>query len=261
MMVLPALLLALQALQATQPGPAARPAPVVPDYPFAVGERFTFSAKLGIISLGEGSVEVAATDTVRGVDAFLFRFTLAGGVPLYSLDDTLESWTGVQDLLSRRFVQRQLEGGKTRFRHYEIFPDSGVYHELVKNKTGAASSFPIDDAAFLYFVRITPLEVGKTYEFDRYFRKELNPVVLTVHKREEMELPDGSKVQCLVIQPIIGEKGGLFSRQSDTRVWLTDDARRIPVQIRMRFPFGVITMRLKEMHLPARPPAPAPTPA
>jgi hypothetical protein len=256
-MALPALLLALQAA----PGPGVKPAPAMPDYPFAVGERLTFSAKLGIISLGEGSVEVAGTDTVRGVDAFHFRFTLAGGVPLYSLDDTLESWTGIQDLLSRRFVQHQLEGGKTRVRHYEIFPDSGVYHELVKHKTGAASSFPIDDAAFLYFVRITPLEVGQTYEFDRYFRQELNPVVLKVHKREQMELPDGTKAQCLVIQPIIGEKGGLFSRQSDTRVWLTDDERRLPVQIRMRFPFGVITMRLKEMHLPARPPKAVQSPA
>jgi len=244
---------ALLMLQGVLPGPAAPHAAPAPDYPFAVGERLVFSAKLGIISLGEGSVEVAATDTVRGVDAFLFRFTLAGGVPLYSLDDTLESWTGVQDLLSRRFVQRQLEGGKTRFRHYEIFPDSGVYHELVTHKTGAASSFPIDDAAFLYFVRITPLEIGKTYEFDRYFRKELNPVVLRVDKREQMDLPDGSKAECLVIQPIVGEQGGLFSRQSDTRVWLTDDERRLPVQIRMRFPFGVITMRLKEMHLPTRP--------
>jgi len=253
--------LLLLSLQAPLPAPAEQSPPATPDYPFAVGERLTFSAKLGIISLGEGSVEVAGTDTVRGVESFLFRFTLAGGVPLYSLDDTLESWTGVQDLLSRRFVQRQLEGGKTRFRHYEIFPDSGVYHELVKQKTGAASSFPIDDAAFLYFVRITPLEVGKSYEFDRYFRRELNPVVLKVLKREQMELPDGTKAQCLVIQPIIGEKGGLFSRQSDTRVWLTDDERRLPVQIRMRFPFGVITMRLKEMHLPARPPKAVATPA
>ena len=77
-------------------------------------------------------------------------------------------------------------------------------------------------------MRVTPLEVGKTYEFDRYFRKQLNPVVLKVHKREEMELPDGTKVMCLVVQPIVGEKGSLFGKQSDTRVWLTDDERRIP---------------------------------
>jgi len=248
-MVSALLLLALQA-------PMAPPQPATtPDYPFAVGERLTYSAKLGIVTLGEGHVEVARRDTVRGVDAFVFRFTLSGGVPLYSLDDTLESWTGVQDLLSRRFVQRQFEGGKTRFRDYEIFPDSGLYHEVSRNKTGLSSQFPIDDAGFLYFVRVTPLEVGKTYEFDRYFRKELNPVVLIVHKREEMELPDGTKVQCLVIQPIVGEKGSLFGRQSDTRVWLTDDERRIPVQIRIRFVFGTITMRLKAMELPAAPTA------
>ncbi|HQR16757.1 MAG TPA: DUF3108 domain-containing protein [Gemmatimonadales bacterium] len=248
MMLGPVLLLALQAPPAAPPTP---PAPM-PNYPFAVGERLTFSAKLGIITLGEGHVEVARIDTIRGVDAFVFRFTLEGGVPLYSLDDTLESWTGVQDLLSRRFVQRQFEGGKYRFRTYEIFPDSGVYHELIKKKSGQTSSFPIDDAGFLYFVRVTPLEVGKTYSFDRYFKKELNPVVLKVHKREQMELPDGTKVQCLVVQPIVGEKGSLFSRQSDTRVWLTDDERRIPVQIRIRFPFGVITMRLKAMDIPPR---------
>jgi len=239
------LLLALQAPLAAQPAPA-------PNYPFAVGERLTFSAKLGIITLGEGRVEIARTDTVRGVEAFVFRFTLSGGVPLYNLDDTLESWTGVQDLLSRRFVQRQYEGGKTRFRDYEIFPDSGIYHERIKQRSGPASAFPIDDAGFLYFVRVTPLEVGQAYAFDRYFKKELNPVVLKVHKREQMDLPDGTKVQCLVIQPIVGEKGSLFSRESDTRVWLTDDERRIPVQIRIRFPFGVITMRLKEMEIPPR---------
>ena len=245
MMLGAALLFALQ-------GPAAAPpAEAEPAYPFAVGEKLIYSAKLGIVSLGEGAVEVARRDTVRGVEAFVFRFTLAGGVPFYSLDDTLESWTGVNDLLSRRFVQRQFEGGKTRFRHYEIFPDSGVYHEFKTRKTGKSSQYPIDDAAFLYFVRVSPLEVGKTYEFDRYFRQELNPVVLKVHKREEMELPDGTKIQCLVVQPIVGEKGSLFGRQSDTRVWLTDDERRIPVQIRIRFPFGTITMRLKEMQLPA----------
>jgi hypothetical protein len=247
-----ALLLALQAPLAAPPPAHATP----PAYPFAVGERLTYSAKLGILTLGEGHVEVARRDTVRGVEAFVFRFTLAGGVPLYSLDDTLESWTGVDDLLSRRFVQRQFEGGKTRFRHYEIFPDSGLYHELSRNKSGLSSQFPIDDAGFLYFVRVTPLEVGKTYEFDRYFRKELNPVVLKVLKREEMELPDGTRVQCLVVQPIVGEKGSLFGRQSDTRVWLTDDERRIPVQIRIRFPFGTITMRLKDMQLPPLPAAP-----
>ena len=64
-----------------------------------------------------------------------------------------------------------------------------------------------------------------------------------------MELPDGNKVPCLVLHPIIDTKG-LFSKRSETRIWITDDARRLPVQIRTKFPFGTITLRLKDMVLP-----------
>src|SRR3712207_8153633 len=50
-------------------------------------------------------------------------------------------------------------------------------------------------SAFFYFVRVTPLEVGKTYSYHRYFRKDKNPVTIEALKREKMELPDGSKIQ------------------------------------------------------------------
>jgi hypothetical protein len=99
-------------------------------------------------------------------------------------------------------------------------------------------------------VRVTPLEVGKKYTYDRYFRKEKNPVTIEVLKREKMELPNGKKVQCLVLHPVIDTKG-LFSKRSDTRIWLTDDARRLPVQVRTKFPFGTITLRLQDMVLPS----------
>jgi hypothetical protein len=64
-----------------------------------------------------------------------------------------------------------------------------------------------------------------------------------------MELPDGKEIECLVLHPVIETKG-MFSKRSDTRIWLTDDARRLPVQIRTKFNFGTITLRLKDMVLP-----------
>ena len=66
-----------------------------------------------------------------------------------------------------------------------------------------------------------------------------------------MELPDGTEVPCLVLHPVIDTKG-MFSKRSETRIWLTDDARRLPVQIRTKFHFGTITLRLKEMVVPPR---------
>jgi hypothetical protein len=229
---------------------SAAPAPSVPEYPFAVGEKLSYTAKLGMLTLGSGSLEVAAMDTVRGVESFRLRFRLQGRTMFYSLDDVLESWLGSADLTSRRFVQDFLENNRATKRRYEIFPDSGFYRELGKDTTARPTpAQPLDDAAFFYFVRVTPLEVGKTYKFDRYFRKEKNPVVIEVLKREKMELPDGAKVQCLVLHPVIDTKG-LFSKRSETRIWLTDDPRRLPVQIRTKFPFGTITLRLSDMVLP-----------
>jgi len=225
-------------------------------YPFAVGETLTYSAKLGMLSLGSGTLEVAALDSIRGDEAFRFRFRLTGKTLFYSLDDVLESYVATEDFTSRRFVQDFLENDKPKHRSFDIFPDSGFYRESGRDTARATPTDPLDDAAFFYFVRITPLEVGKTYVYDRYFRKDKNPVTIKVVKREKMELPDGTEVQCLVLHPVIDTKG-MFSKRSDTRIWLTDDPRRLPVQIRSRFPFGTITLRLKEMVVPRASSTPA----
>jgi hypothetical protein len=228
--------------------PAQLPKPPAP-LPFAVGEKLGYSAKLGMLTLGSGTLEVASVDTVRGVESFRFRFRLQGKTMFYSLDDVLESWVGTKDLMSRRFVQDFVENGKPMRRRYEIFPDSGFFREEGRDTTFATPNEPLDDAAFFYFVRLTPLKVGQKYTYNRYFRKDKNPVSIEVLKREKMDLPDGTEVQCLVLHPTIDTRG-LFSKRSETRIWLTDDDRRLPVQIRTKFPFGTITLRLKDMVLP-----------
>jgi hypothetical protein len=235
------------------------PAPRVPDYPFAVGETLTYSAKLGMLTLGSGTLQVASIDSVRGAETFRFRFRLTGKTVFYSLDDVLESWVSTGTFESHRFVQDFNENGKPKHRAFEIYPDSGFFREVGRDTTYNTPDDPLDDAAFFYFVRITPLEVGKTYTFDRYFRKEKNPVTIKVEKREKMELPDGTEVPCLVLHPVIDTKG-MFSKRSETRLWLTDDARRLPVQIRTKFNFGTITLRLKEMVVPPPASGASPTP-
>ena len=245
-----ALLLAAALLQGSATDAPAPP----PRYPWAVGETLTYSAKLGILSLGSGTLQVAGLDTVRGAESFRFRFRLQGKTIIYSLDDVLESYVGTRDLISRRFVQDFVENDKPSHRRYEIYPDSGFFRETGKPDAQPSPANPLDDAAFFYFVRVTPLEVGKKYVYNRYFRKEKNPVTIEVTRREKMELPDGREVDCLVLHPVIDTKG-MFSKRSETLIWLTDDERRLPVQIRSKFPFGTITLRLKDMKLPAAAPA------
>lgn len=237
--------LVLALLQAPAPVPKVSPT----RYPFEVGEKLSYSAKLGMLTLGSATLEVLPPEMVRGVESFRLRFRLTGKNAFYSLDDVLESWVGTSDLISRRFLQDFVENDKPTHRLYEIYPDSGFFRQQGRDTTFSTPAEPLDDAGFFYFVRMTPLEVGKRYSYNRYFRKEKNPVTIEVLKRERLELPDGTKVPCLVLHPVIDTKG-LFSKRSETRIWLTDDTRRLPVQVRTKFPFGTITLRLKAMVLP-----------
>ncbi len=219
--------------------------------PFAVGESLGYSAKLGILRLGRASIRVTGIDTLRGHEAYRFRYQLEAGNMFFKVNDILQSWTRVSDLASLRFRQDHDENGKTWLKIYDIFPDSGFFR-LNDESPEPTVEAPLDDAAFLFFVRSIPLEVGETYSFGRYFRREKNPLVIRVLKREKMKLPDGSEVMCLVLNPVIDQRG-MFSKRAEATLWLTDDARRIPVQIKSRYPFGKVTLRLEEMRLAGEP--------
>lgn len=227
--------------------PSPPPAKPAAAYPFAVGEEFEYSAKLGVLRLGTARMAVTGIDTVRGVESFVFVFGLDASAPFYKTSSVLTSWTGTSDMISRRFYQDLDENGKPKQRKFEIYPDS-TWIQMTHGDTGTTVSDPLDDAAFFYFLRTIPLEKGQTYKYNRYFRKDLNPVVIKVEKREKMELPDGREVQCLVLNPAVGSDG-LFAPRAEARLWLTDDERRIPVQIKSKLPFGSVTLRLTSMKL------------
>ena len=252
-----ALLLAL--LQTAAPAlPSTPPADSLPR-PFAVGETLRYTAKLGILHLGDGALSVARLDTVRGAPTYVFQFRLRAQTVFYHADDLLESWSDTATIVSHRFRQDFVEKGKHRLRGFEIYPAEHFYRQEGKPDTHPTPDHPVDDAGFFYLIRTIPLEVGKTYVLDRYFQLDKNPIRIEVVGREQMELPDGSKVSCLVLHPVVPVEG-MFSSRSNTRLWLTDDARRIPVQIRTRFPFGTVTLHLEAMTLgigaPARPAEP-----
>jgi len=235
------LLAALAGLLAT---PVATPEPAA--YPFRVGERLQYAAKLGILRLGTAWMSVNGIDTVRGAETFVFEFGLDASAPFYKSRNVLQSWTGTQDLISRRFRQDLVENGKERKRYFEIYPDSLIYVQEQRPGSKESVAHPLDDAAFFYFLRTIPLEVGKTYKYERYFKKELNPVTIKVVKREKMEMPDGKEVSCIILNPVVGEEG-LFAPRSRAMLWLTNDERRLPVQIRAKLPFGTVTLRLEKI--------------
>jgi len=223
--------------------PGERQSPIPDGMPFAVGEHLRYSVKMGMLRVGTGTMSIVGTDSLRGVASYHFVFTLEGGIPGYRINDRFESWTGREDMVSRRFYKDIREGGSRHSATFEIFPDSGHY---LKNgaEPRPTPPDPLDDASFFYFIRTVPLEVGKTYSFDRYYDAAMNPMTIRVEKRENIKLPDGTKVPTLVLHPVMGEHG-MLARRAKAKVWLTDDERRLPVRIRSKLPFGTLTLKLE----------------
>jgi hypothetical protein len=237
--------LALGSVGAQQPGSqntaAARP--------FVVGELLTYDVKFGPIKAGTGTMEVRGIENVRGRDAYHTVFRINGGIPLYRVDDTFESWFATDDLSSLRFNQDKNEGQKERQHRYEIFPERKTYNDLAEDAGEQPSvEQPLDDGSFVYFVRTLPLEVGKTYEFNRYFKPDRNPVTIRVLRRERISVPAGT-FDAIVIQPVIKTKG-VFSEDGRAELWISDDEHRMILQMKSRLAIGSIDLYLTNIRRP-----------
>ncbi len=211
---------------------------------FPVGEKLIFDAKYGILRLGRAVLEVVGDDEIRGIPTRHFRFTLsANALGIIRMHDVFDSWVGLDDFYSRRYTQDYNEPGQKKKNVYEIFPDSGYYTQNGVDSVIPAAAAPLDEYAFLYFARTLDLEPGARYEFDRYFRLDRNPVIIEVIGRDSVDVPAGT-FPAMVLHPII-KGGGIFKESADARIWISDDDRRLILQVQSKFlGIGTITLRL-----------------
>ena len=221
--------------------------------PFRVGERLEYDVRFSRLRVGRASMEVVGVEDVRGRPAFRTMFRVKGGTWFYHVEDVLESWVDTTRFQSLRFAQDYLEGGYSLERTYEIFPERAVFRERADTADRPSVADPLDDGAFLYFVRTLPLEVGRTYEFPRYFRPDVNPVRLRVLRRERVRVPAGT-FDAIVVQPLFKSKG-LFAEGGEAQLWLRDDSTRILLQMTTRLPVGSLNLHLTSVRLaaPGRP--------
>jgi hypothetical protein len=221
--------------------------------PFAVGERLEYDASYGMVSVGRGLMHVAGVESVRGRPTWRLVFQLKGGVPLYRIDDRLESWVDTASFTSLRFTKRLSEGRSRRNQSFEFDPAQGTYVEEGRDAQPTVAE-PLDDGALFFYVRTLPLQVGQRYELNRYFKPDRNPVSVEVVRRERVTVPAGT-FDAIVLRPVI-KTSGMLSEARRTELWITDDASRLLVQIQSHLPFGTVTMRLRSITRPSASPAP-----
>ena len=216
--------------------------------PFHVGERFDYQAKVNFLNAGSASMVVQDIENVRGHTTYHTVFDVRGGLLWYHVNDHYESWFDTTTLISLHHTQSVDQNGNRADRTYDFYPERQVY---VRNGQEAPSvADPLDEGSFVYFMRSIPLEVGKTYEFNRYYHPDRNPVIIKVERREHITVPAGD-FDAIVVQPIIKSRG-LFSEGGQAEVWFADDSSRAVLRLRSKLTFGTLTLELKQAEFASR---------
>jgi len=132
---------------------------------------------------------------------------------------------------------------------------SYVERDLLKNSVykTAETAIPAcvsDIIGSLYKLRSLNLEPGQSTQVSISDGKKTISARVEAQQREKIQIKAGTfntiRYEAFVFN------GVLYSRKAELMVWLSDDARRVPVQIRARmgFPIGSITFEMeKEEHL------------
>lgn len=226
------------------------------EWVFPTGERMVFSVMYGRVRVGEGEIRVAAIDTVGGEPVYRLEYSLDGGVSFYKIEDRQTSWTSPAPLRSLRFEEHLRQGNFRRDRKYQFDQEEGTFTRFdLDGETGAyypkegeiEVPMPVgalDEVAIVYLVRMLPLEVGKTYEFSKYFEEKGNPGSVEVLRRERVRVPAG-RFDTIVLRPIL-RVGGVFGEDGQAELYVTDDERRLIVQMTSQTSVGKFSMYLTD---------------
>lgn len=104
-----------------------------------------------------------------------------------------------------------------------------------------------DMVSGIYAMRLLPLEVGKTFELTISDSGLVYRVPLRVTKRELQKTVVG-KVMCFRVEPEVFGTNRLIEQKGSMIIWITDDARRLPVRSQIKSEYGKIEVKLKQVN-------------
>jgi hypothetical protein len=130
-----------------------------------------------------------------------------------------------------------------------------VEKDVDRNVVVSKTDIPIpncvhDVVAGLLRLRRTKVEVGQSVQLPLSDGRKSAAVKIEAQERERVTTPAGTFNTVRYEVNVLN--GVVYSRAGRVFVWLTDDERRLPVQIRLRmnFPLGTVTLELEKEEYP-----------
>lgn len=214
---------------------------------FDVGEKLTFIIRYGPIVAGTATMSIPTVTKVNGFECYHIQSVAKSNnffSAFFKVRDQVDSFMDKDGLFSWRF-EKHLREGKYRSDQYVEIDHINRIAVTDKNDTLRIPPCVQDILSAFYYVRTLPMEVGKSLFIDNQADRKLYPLEVRVHKKERIKIRAGT-FDCLVIEPML-RSDAIFKQRGRLKIWMTDDNRRIPVQMKSKVLIGSITAELEKM--------------
>lgn len=213
---------------------------------YGPGERMVFEISYGPVNAGEGTLEVVGTVEHDGRTCYHVESTANSNrffSSIYKVRDKIVTYIDSTDFSSAYFYKRLREGDYKKTVEITFDREQGVA------RYGDGHVMPVpagvqDELSAFYYVRNLDLEVGRDLVLPAHASRRNYDMKVVVHRRETVTVPAG-RFDCFVVEPVI-EGEGLFKHEGRIMLYISADARRVPVLMKTKVPVGTIDVALKE---------------
>jgi hypothetical protein len=224
------------------PGPALPSAPEGPEPPVFLGETLRYAVTILGVAGGELTLSAASAE-LQGRRTYKFEMSILSNDFLskfFLVRDTIVSWIDPRSFRSLRYEKHTVEGKRARDELTEFDYEKGM--ALYEGNPVPLEDATLDTLSSVYYLRTLRLDKEKPIEL-QVFSGKPHMLQVEIQGREKLTVPAGT-FQTIRVEPK-STAGSLMGK--NLVLWLSDDARRIPVQLRSKLKVGTLVGKLKSM--------------
>jgi len=216
--------------------------------PGKIPERLTYDLSWTGIPVGTASQSITADgDTLQIKATFKSNAWLSSFYPVENqIETTLLKRPGQFPGEVRQFRMHFREGGRVRNRGITFNHAAGnaLFKDYLTGEEATAVTRPgtSDVTSAFYHARHLPVAPGDTISLPVMDGKEPYLLEVRVLETEKLRTIFG-RVETLVVQPMVRPEG-TFEAKRGIKLWITNDARRIPVKLQTKVTVGSVTATL-----------------
>jgi hypothetical protein len=218
-------------------------------------ERLVYNVSWGVMSVGDATLETTELLEFGGRPAYHIVSRAVSNKfcdAFYKVRDLNESWIDAAKFSSLGYQKNLHEGHFVRDEWVVYDTDKHDFLAKITGKDGhfeyKAGTVPVsvqDILSSMYYLRSQKLAEGNEITLD-VNTKQNWPLVIRVIKKEKVRTPAGA-FNTILVEPALRQEGIFIQKGRKLQIWLTDDDRKMPVQMKVEVFFGHVTAKLAKV--------------